>query len=126
SQSSSIYKSAKWLMRKGPQVVIIKRGEYGALLLYRDRFFSCPAFPVEKVVDPTGAGDAFAGGFMGYLARAKRRDENTFRCATVYGAIMGSFAVEAFGPARFFALNFKEIKARVSLFKKICNFDLSA
>ncbi|MCM8778673.1 MAG: PfkB family carbohydrate kinase [Candidatus Omnitrophica bacterium] len=123
SQSSNLYRAARWVAKKGPKVVVIKKGEDGALMLYRQRFFSCPAFPVEKVVDPTGAGDAFAGGFMGYLSGFRRIDERILRGATVYGIIMGSFAVESFGPARFFALNLAEIKERFFLFKRI--FDLS-
>ncbi|MCM8763709.1 MAG: PfkB family carbohydrate kinase [Candidatus Omnitrophica bacterium] len=100
SQRSNIYQAARWLAGKGPEVVVIKKGEQGALMFCGNRFFSCPAFPVKEVVDPTGAGDAFAGGFMGYIASYKRVYEREFRRAVVCGTVMGSFAVESFGPQR--------------------------
>lgn len=124
SQSSSIYKAARWLGRKGPEVVVIKKGEHGAIMFYRNNFFYCPAFPVEKIIDPTGAGDAFAGGFMGYIAGVnnKRICQEKLRRAVVYGTIMGSFTVEAFGPQRLLEIDPSEIRKRMLFLKKLIHF----
>lgn len=122
SQNSNLYKAAKWIAKKGPKIVVIKKGEHGSLMFYNNRFFLCPGFPVEKVVDPTGAGDAFAGGFMGYLANCKRINEERLRKAIVYGTIMGSFTVESFGPERLLKLKLSDIKKRYFCLKKLFQF----
>ncbi|HEX6669683.1 MAG TPA: PfkB family carbohydrate kinase, partial [Gemmatimonadales bacterium] len=93
----NIHRAGRWILRHGPSRVVIKQGEYGALLIEATRTFYVPAFPLESVFDPTGAGDAFAGGFMAYLARTGSLSEDNIRRAMVYGAAMGSYAVEQFG-----------------------------
>ncbi len=100
----------------GPRIVVVKKGEHGALLFVGDEVFSAPAFPLEDVRDPTGAGDAFAGGFAGYLARVEGADEDDLKRAVVYGSAMASFVVEAFGPNRLFDLSPEQIDARSNAF----------
>src|SRR5690606_128314 len=92
----NIHRAGRWLLEQGPRRVVIKQGEYGALLIEQDRTFAIPAYPLEEVFDPTGAGDAFAGGFMGYLAREGVADTDRMRRAMVYGATMGSYSVSGF------------------------------
>jgi sugar/nucleoside kinase (ribokinase family) len=96
--------------------VVIKQGEYGALLIERNRTFYAPAFPLEEVFDPTGAGDAFAGGFMGYVARTGDISSDNLRRAMVYGATMGSFAVAHFGIRGFDDVQLGDVEARVAAF----------
>ena len=93
----NIHKAGRWILDHGPKRVVIKQGEYGALMVEPKRTFYVPAYPLEEVFDPTGAGDAFAGGFMGYLARVDSTAPEQIRRAMVYGSAMGSFAVEGFG-----------------------------
>lgn len=124
SQYASLHLAAKWLERKGPKTVVIKKGEHGVLMLNRGKFFSCPGYPLEKIVDPTGAGDAFAGGFMGYLVSCGGLDDMDIRQAIVYGSVLGSFAVESFGPACLVTLNLRQIKERARAFKKLTHFEL--
>ncbi len=94
----NIHRAGRWILDHGPRRVVIKQGEYGALLIEAGgRTFHVPAFPLEEVFDPTGAGDAFAGGFMGYLARARQIDTDHLRRAMVYGSAMGSYSVAGFG-----------------------------
>jgi sugar/nucleoside kinase (ribokinase family) len=103
----------------GPTILVIKRGEYGALLFNSGSIFSIPAFPVEEVVDPTGAGDAFAGGLIGYLAACGKKDDMALRQAVAFGSVMASFNVMSFGPQQLGDLTFTEIKARFNEFHKI-------
>lgn len=120
----NLLRAAKHVFKMGPRTLVIKRGEHGALMVH-DRFmFSVPAFPLEEVHDPTGAGDSFAGGFMGYLAGAGRINEHTLRTAMVYGSVMGSFTVERFGVERLAHLKKAEIKKRAHLFSKLTAFRL--
>ena len=105
--------AARWIRRHGPALVMVKRGEDGAVLFGDDWTFSCPAFPVARITDPTGAGDAFAGGFLGHLARTGSRDAAALRRATMYGAATGSFAVEAFSVDRFRTMSPAELEDRV-------------
>jgi sugar/nucleoside kinase (ribokinase family) len=120
----NLLRAAKHVFRLGPQTLVIKRGEHGALMVH-DRFiFSVPAFPLEEVHDPTGAGDSFAGGFMGYLAGAGRVTDETLRRAMVYGSVLGSFAVERFGVERLTRLKRAEINRRAHLFSKLTAFKL--
>ena len=108
----NLLRAAKKIFKLGPKTLVIKRGEHGALMVH-DRFiFSVPAYPLEEVHDPTGAGDSFAGGFMGYLAGAGKVTEATLRCAMVYGSVMGSFTVEKFGVDRLGTAKRAEIHAR--------------
>ncbi|MCD9188536.1 MAG: PfkB family carbohydrate kinase [Pyrinomonadaceae bacterium] len=119
----NIHKAAKAILDFGLKAVVIKRGEYGATLFTKDSYFVCPAYPLESVFDPTGAGDTFAGGFMGYLASQKEITEETMRRAMIYGSVMASFNVEKFGTERVDALEYSEINERFKNFKKMTHFD---
>jgi sugar/nucleoside kinase (ribokinase family) len=105
--------------------VVIKQGEYGALLIEPSRTFYVPAFPLETVFDPTGAGDAFAGGFMAYLARTASLREDNIRRAMVYGAAMGSYAVEQFGIRGFERIALADVEARVRAFQDLTHVQLA-
>src|SRR6202047_4713084 len=124
SNEHNLLRAARHIFKLGPKALVIKRGEYGAMLVHQDRSFSVPAFPLEVVHDPTGAGDSFAGGFMGYLATARKVDDAALRRAMVYGSVMGSFAVEKFGLDRLRALKKSEITARARHFHKMTQFTL--
>lgn len=119
----NIHKAAKAILDLGLKAVVIKRGEYGATLFTKDSYFVCPAYPLESVFDPTGAGDTFAGGFMGYLASQKEITEETMRRAMIYGSVMASFNVEKFGTERVDALEYSEINERFKAFKSMTHFD---
>ena len=119
----SIYKAARSIMDLGLKAVVIKRGEYGATLFTKDGYFATPAYPLESVFDPTGAGDTFAGGFMGYLAAQKEVNDETLRRAMIYGSVMASFNVEKFGTERVDGLDYPEINQRFRDFKRITHFD---
>lgn len=119
----NIHKAAKAIMDLGLKAVVIKRGEYGATLFTKDNYFAAPAYPLESVFDPTGAGDTFAGGFMGYLAAHKEITEETLRRAMIYGSVMASFNVEKFGTERVDALDYPEINQRFKAFKQMTHFD---
>jgi len=132
SGESNLIQAAKYLYRQGPKMILIKKGENG-VLFFSDKFtphltkgagfiFSLPAYPVEKVIDPTGAGDTFAGGFMGYLAKAKNTSEATLKKALVYGTVAASFNVEAFGLERTSQLTLKDLERRISEFRKCTLF----
>jgi sugar/nucleoside kinase (ribokinase family) len=112
----NIHRAGKWILAHGPSRVVIKQGEHGALLLEKGRAFYVPAFPLEEVFDPTGAGDAFAGGFMGYLARVRNVSSDALRRAMVYGAAMGSYAVAGFGVRGFEDISYADVLARVREF----------
>ncbi len=119
----SIHKAAKAILNYGLKAVVIKRGEYGATLFTKDSYFVVPAYPLESVFDPTGAGDTFAGGFMGYLASQKEINEETMRRAMIYGSVMASFNVEEFGTERVDRLTHEEINERFAAFKRMTHFD---
>jgi sugar/nucleoside kinase (ribokinase family) len=121
----NIHRAGRWILEHGPARVVIKQGEYGALLIERNRTFYVPAFPLETVFDPTGAGDAFAGGFMGYLARSRSADEDHLRRAMVYGATMGSFAVEQFGIRGFEGRTVDDVERRVAAFRDLTHVPLA-
>ncbi|HEY6809329.1 MAG TPA: PfkB family carbohydrate kinase, partial [Gemmatimonadales bacterium] len=120
----NIYKAARWIIERGPKRAVIKQGEHGALLVGPDATFKVPAYPLQEVFDPTGAGDAFAGGFMAYLAGTGDLGEASLRRAMVYGAAMGSFAVEAFGIQGLEAVTRADVRARVRGFRELVHFDL--
>jgi sugar/nucleoside kinase (ribokinase family) len=103
--------------------VIIKKGEHGAFMFTESTIFFAPAFPLESVFDPTGAGDSFAGGFMGYLARSGDLSEASLRRAVVYGSAMGSFAVEKFSVERLLEITPEDINRRVADFHRLVNFE---
>jgi sugar/nucleoside kinase (ribokinase family) len=112
----NIHRAGKWILARGPKRVVIKRGEHGAILIEPTRTFYVPAYPLEEVFDPTGAGDAFAGGFMGYLARVDSTAPGQLRRAMVYGAAMGSFAVQGFGVKGFEGVDYDAVQRRVEEF----------
>src|SRR3954462_3682927 len=113
TETNNLVKAARWIMKKGPRFVIIKKGENGALMFTKDAVFLAPAYPLEEVFDPTGAGDSFAGGFMGYLAKTGDLGIDNLRRAVIYGSVMGSFAVEKFSVERLISVTPKEIAGRV-------------
>ena len=119
----NLVKVARTIREAGPATLIVKRGEYGALMFSRDRVFAAPAFPLEQVKDPTGAGDCFAGGFMGYLASTGNLSEEAFCRAVVFGSVMASFAVEEFSLDRLRQLDYKEIEGRFKAFKRLTFFE---
>ena len=119
----NLVKAARWIMAKGPKLVIIKKGEHGALMFTKDTVFYAPAFPLEEVFDPTGAGDSFAGGFMGYLARTGDLSEESLRRAVVYGSAMGSFAVEKFSIDRLLTVDSQQLQSRVKEFRRLVAFE---
>jgi sugar/nucleoside kinase (ribokinase family) len=122
TEQPNLVRAARELLRMGPRAIVAKQGEYGAALFSGDRFFSLPAYPLETVVDPTGAGDSFAGGFMGYLASrppAAVEDDAEIRRAMTYGSVLASFNVEGFGTERVQQLTRKEIDTRYEEFRSI-------
>jgi len=122
SGEHNLVKAAKCLRAYGPEMVLIKKGEHG-VLFYSDKFiFSLPAYPTDKVIDPTGAGDTFAGGFMGYLTKAKKINAANIKKALAYGTIAASFNVEDFGPKRTSRLKLEELENRLKKFKKYVLF----
>src|SRR5690606_12632495 len=114
----------RWIQARGPRFVIIKKGEHGAVLFTPTGIFFAPGYPLEEVFDPTGAGDAFAGGLMGSLAQTGRLKEDDFRRAVIYGSVMGSFAVERFSVERFQNLSAVAIDERVRHFREMTIFEL--
>src|ERR1700752_2163842 len=119
----NLIKAAREILSWGPKALIIKRGEYGAALFTRDSYFAIPAYPLEAVFDPPGAGDTFAGGFMGYLASQEKLDEDAMRRAMIFGSVMASFNVEEFGTQRVRRLTYAEINERFHAFKRMTHFD---
>jgi len=120
----SLVKAAKKIHKMGPEVLVIKKGEHGALLFMDGKMFFAPAMPLAEVFDPTGAGDTFAGGFMGYLASSKSLSFENFKRAMIYGSAMASFCVEEFGITRLKSLNKGQINKRVKEFQKLAAFKL--
>jgi sugar/nucleoside kinase (ribokinase family) len=120
----NLMRAARHIFKMGPRTLVIKRGEHGALMVHDKFLFSVPGYPLEEVHDPTGAGDSFAGGFMGALASAGRINPRTLRRAMVYGSVLGSFAVERFGVERLVHLTRREIHARARRFSQLTSFQL--
>ncbi len=120
----SLVKAAKSIMQMGPKYVIIKKGEHGALLFQDDEVFYAPALPLEDVFDPTGAGDTFAGGFMGHLAKTGDISFDNMKRAIIVGSAMASFCVEKFGPTRLKEINQEDINNRIQQFKDLVSFDI--
>jgi sugar/nucleoside kinase (ribokinase family) len=123
SEHNNLLKAARWILDRGPKHVIIKKGEHGAFMFTSKTVFFAPAYPLEDVFDPTGAGDSFAGGFMGYLARTGDLSEENMRRAVVYGSAMGSFAVEKFSIERLLELDHAQLRARVTEFRRLVAFE---
>ncbi len=123
TEESNLVKAARWIMQRGPKHVVIKKGEHGAFLFSGASIFFAPAYPLESIFDPTGAGDSFAGGFIGWLAATDDLSEANMRRAVVYGSAMGSFAVERFSNERTVALTLPEIDERVREFRQLVAFE---
>jgi sugar/nucleoside kinase (ribokinase family) len=119
----NLLKAARWIQDNGPRMVIVKKGEHGAILFGRDWMFFAPGYPLEEVFDPTGAGDAFAGGFLGYLSGSTVVDREELRRAVVYGSATGSYAVERFSIDRFRDLAPHEVARRVEEFREMTSFE---
>ncbi|MBD0378487.1 MAG: sugar kinase [Flavisolibacter sp.] len=124
SHEYSLVKAAKKILKIGPQYLIIKKGEHGALLFHEDNVFFAPALPLEDVFDPTGAGDTFAGGFIGHIARTKDVSYENMKTAIIVGSVMASFCVEKFGTERLRELQKEDIDRRMLQFQELVNFDI--
>ncbi|HKB44150.1 MAG TPA: PfkB family carbohydrate kinase [Chitinophagaceae bacterium] len=120
----SLVKAARSILQMGPKYLIIKKGEHGALLFHEDSVFFAPALPLEEVFDPTGAGDTFAGGFIGHLAKTGDISFDNMKRGIIVGSAMASFCVEKFGPTRLKEINRKDIDIRIQMFKDLVNFDI--
>ena len=130
AQDFSLVRAAQKVLDMGPKALVIKHGEYGATVFFQDGAFGigrhpfrAPTLPIEKVIDPTGAGDCFAGGFMGYIASQGELTREVFKRAMFYGGVMGSFAVEDFGPARLLKLTRPEIEERYKIFRELTHIE---
>ena len=118
TNTSSVLSAARRILALGPKAVVVKKGEYGVVLFTEDDYFAAPAYPLEDVYDPTGAGDSFAGGFIGYLARAEQIDAASMRRAVIHGSAVASFAVQAFGVERLKTLTRSEVEQRCHEFQR--------
>jgi sugar/nucleoside kinase (ribokinase family) len=123
TECANLVQAARWIMDKGPKTVLIKKGEHGAFMFTRDEVFFAPAYPLESVFDPTGAGDSFAGGFMGWLARTNDLSNANLRRAVIVGSAMGSFVVEGFSITRLMEITREDIERRVADFHQLVSFD---
>lgn len=123
TEEPNLVKAAAMLERLGPKSIVIKRGEYGALLFNDGQIFSAPALPLAEVIDPTGAGDSFAGGFMGYLGRAGSMEGEHLRSAMIYGSVLASYCVEGFSYDRIASLDHAKIDERYEAFSRLTQFD---
>lgn len=120
----SLVKAAKVIMEMGPKFLVIKKGEHGALLFHKNHVFSAPGLPLEEVFDPTGAGDSFAGGFIGHLAKTNNISFENMKTAIIMGSALASFCVEKFGPNRMKEITKKDIDARLAEFVQLVNFEI--
>ena len=125
SNEYSLVKAAQKILKMGPKYLIIKKGEHGALLFNKEQVFFAPALPLEDVFDPTGAGDTFAGGFIGYLARTKDVSFENMKRGIIFGSAMASFCVEKFGTERIINLDQEEVESRVQEFVDLVQFDIT-
>ncbi len=123
SEKANLVQAARWIMQRGPKHVIIKKGEHGAFMFTEDTIFFAPAYPLENVFDPTGAGDSFAGGFIGYLAKTGDLSEASMRRAVICGSAMGSFAVEKFSIERLLEVTPDDLASRIRDFRKLVAFE---
>lgn len=124
SHEFSLVKAARKILNMGPKYLIIKKGEHGALLFHKDQVFFAPALPLEDVFDPTGAGDTFAGGFIGHLARSKDISFENMKTGIIIGSAMASFCVEKFGPERLKEITKDDIDKRLMQFRELVNFEI--
>ena len=120
----SLVNASRKIMEMGPKFLVIKKGEHGALLFHKERIFSAPALPLEVVFDPTGAGDSFAGGFMGYIASTDDTSFDNMKNAVIVGSALASFTVEKFGPERLIGLERNDIAERIKAFRRLTEFTL--
>jgi sugar/nucleoside kinase (ribokinase family) len=118
-------KAARKIRDMGPDYVVIKKGEHGALLFHKEEMFFAPALPLEEVFDPTGAGDTFAGGFVGYLSNSKNISFENMKNAVIYGSNLASFCVEKFGTERMLELNKDEVDKRLEAFEALTQFEIN-
>lgn len=123
AEEPNLVKAARTILAAGPKTLVVKRGEYGALMFNEHSVFAAPAYPLEEVFDPTGAGDTFAGGFMGYLAASQNHSEASIRQAIIFGSVMASFTVEDFSLDRLRSLGYREIEERFRRFRLLTEFD---
>ncbi|HLA90814.1 MAG TPA: PfkB family carbohydrate kinase [Gemmatimonadaceae bacterium] len=123
SERPNLVQAARWILDRGPRTVVIKKGEHGAFMFTARSVFYAPAYPLEAVFDPTGAGDAFAGGFMGYLARTGDLSDASLRRGVIHGSAMGSFVVEGFSITRLLEITRDDIDARVAEFHELVTFE---
>ena len=123
AQEPNLIKAARMIREMGPEILIIKKGEHGALLFTGDTIFSAPAFPMESIFDPTGAGDTFAGGFTGYLHKTQDLSSENMKCAVIYGSAMASFCVEKFSTGGLEDLSYLRVQDRFREFLKLSHFD---
>jgi len=124
TKQTNLIKAGRHILKQGPKFVIIKKGEHGRLLFANDMFFSAPAYPLEDIHDPTGAGDCFAGAFTGYLAGRDRIDHHSLRNAVIHGSVIASYCVEDFSLTRLQSLTQSEIKQRYDLFQSMSRFEM--
>ena len=122
---ANLIRAARAILTMGPKRLVVKRGEYGAAMFSEGGYFATPAYPLEEVFDPTGAGDSFAGGFMGYLAATNSTEDAAFRRAIIYGSVMASFHVEEFGCARTRRLTYDEVNKRFRDLRAISHFEIA-
>lgn len=122
-ETFSLVDAADQIRSLGPETVIIKKGEHGAVMFHKDSVFMAPSFPLRRIVDPTGAGDTFAGGFIGYLARSGDLSERSLRQAVIYGSVLASFNIEDFGMDRMQTLTMSEIQARYREMRQVSFFE---
>ncbi len=123
AREANVLKSARCILDMGPRAVVVKKGEHGALLVTKTMVFTAPGYPLEEVHDPTGAGDAFAGGFTGYLAKTENLSDDSLKRALVYGSVLASFCIEKFSLAGLEGLTESQLSARVKEFQKLSHFD---
>jgi sugar/nucleoside kinase (ribokinase family) len=125
SNEYSLVKAAQKILKMGPKILVIKKGEHGALLFNKEEVFFAPALPLEDVYDPTGAGDSFAGGFIGYLAKTKDVSFDNMKRAIIFGSALASFTVEKFGTERLIGLTQTDLDERIQEFIDLVQFDIS-
>ena len=126
TQEPNLIKAAKKIIKMGPRIIIIKKGEHGAVLITPKTMFIAPSYPLEKVFDPTGAGDTFAGGFMGWITKTEDISDNNLKTAVIYGSAMASLAVEQFSLEGIRNLSKDKIMQRVYEFKNLIQFDIKS
>jgi sugar/nucleoside kinase (ribokinase family) len=123
TEQANLVRGARQILSLGPRAIVVKRGEYGVLMVTRDAIFAAPAYPLENVFDPTGAGDTFAGGFLGYLSSCREIDDREFRRAIVFGSVLASFTVEKFSLDRLREITLSDIRDRYADFRALTHFD---